>query len=561
MRNPICPIHFQKTMNLFRPAWLTLAAGLALPAMAQTAPDAGQTLQQNQAPVLQTPRPSQGIDVHTPADSPTQPGGAAVPLKSLRFTGNTVFTQAQLQAVLGDVGGKTYDLAGLRSLAERISQHYRANGYPFARAFLPAQPMAQGVLRMDVVEGKYGKVTAMGDAKLAALAQDFLLQLKSDDVIASASLERATLILDDQPGITTSSIIRPGAQIGTGDLDVLVQRSARVTGDAGLDNFGNRYTGQNRVRANVNINSPFTLGDQIAVRTLYSELGLWSGNVDYSAPLGTSGLRGQVGYAHTYYALGKEFANLKASGTAKVTTVGVKYPLVRSQQTNASISASWQGKDLNDAQGTAGTSSAKSSQSLPLALIFDRRDNVGGGGISYGTLGYTAGDLRLDSTLRATDLTTAKSQGAFNKVTLDAARIQNVSPGVSLFGRVSAQWADKNLDSSEKLGLGGSNGVRAYPSGEGFGDQGWLAQLELRYSTGDYAPYAFYDIGDITTNAKPWATATNRRTLSGGGLGLRYQRAGWSMDALVAWRDQGGKPQSDTSASDPLTWLSLGYRF
>lgn len=55
-----------------------------------------------------------------------------------------------------------------------------------------------------------------------------------------------------------------------------------------------------------------------------------------------------------------------------------------------------------------------------------------------------------------------------------------------------------------------------------------------------------YDTGDITTNAKPWAAGINQRTLSGGGLGLR---------------DQGGKPTSDTAATDPLVWLSLGYRF
>jgi len=38
-----------------------------------------------------------------------------------------------------------------------------------------------------------------------------------------------------------------------------------------------------------------------------------------------------------------------------------------------------------------------------------------------------------------------------------------------VYGRVSAQWASKNLDSSQKFGLGGPNGVRAYPSGEGYG--------------------------------------------------------------------------------------------
>jgi len=540
---------------------LTLAFGAALPALAQTAPDAGQTLRDSQPPVLQAPRPSQGIAVQPPATSPTQPGGVAVAITSLVFSGNTIFTQAQLQAVLADATGKSYDLAGLRGLAERISAHYRTSGYPFARAFLPAQPMAQGVLRIEVVEGRYGKVSATGDAALAPQAQGFLSGLKPGTVIESAALERGTLILDDQPGITTAPLIRPGQQPGTGDLEVDIQRSAPVTGDAGFDNYGNRYTGQNRLRTNVNINSPLMLGDQIKLSALVSELGMWSGTADYSVPLGTSGLRGQVGYAHTYYELGKDFANLKATGTAKVTSLGVKYPLLRSQQANVSLSANWLAKDLNDVQGTAGTSSTKTSQSLPLAVNFDARDNLGGGAISYGTLSYTGGDLSLDSGLRTTDATTAKSQGTFGKTNLDLARIQNVGAGLSAFGRVSAQWADKNLDSSEKFGLGGNSGVRAYPSGEGFGDQGWLTQLELRYSAGAYAPYVFYDIGDITTNAKPWAAGTNQRTLSGGGVGLRYQRAGWTMDAVVAWRDQGGKPTSDTSATDPLVWLSLGYRF
>jgi hemolysin activation/secretion protein len=235
--------------------------------------------------------------------------------------------------------------------------------------------------------------------------------------------------------------------------------------------------------------------------------------------------------------------------------------LIRSQQSNLSLSATWQGKDLNDKQDTAGTQSNKSSQTMPIALSFDHRDNLAGGGISYGTISHTSGELQLESALRATDASTAQSQGAFSKMNLDIARIQSLQPALSLFGRVSAQWADKNLDSSEKFGLGGSSGVRAYPGGEGFGDRGWLVQLEMRYSAGDYAPYVFMDSGDVTTNTKPWDAAANQRTLAGAGLGLRYQHAGWSLDASAAWRSEGGKPLAETSASDPIVWLNLAYKF
>ena len=64
-----------------------------------------------------------------------------------------------------------------------------------------------------------------------------------------------------------------------------------------------------------------------------------------------------------------------------------------------------------------------------------------------------------------------------------------------------------------------------------------------------------YDAGSVTTKAKPWTSGVNDQKLAGLGLGLRYSRTTWNLDAVVAWRDQGGKPTSNTSAADPLAWL------
>ena len=54
------------------------------------------------------------------------------------------------------------------------------------------------------------------------------------------------------------------------------------------------------------------LGDQISVRGNVSDEGQWLGSLGYSLPIGTSGLRGNVGYAHTRYELAKQFARLDA---------------------------------------------------------------------------------------------------------------------------------------------------------------------------------------------------------------------------------------------------------
>lgn len=540
--------------------------GLAMPVVhAQNAPDAGRLLQET-APTLQAPKPSPALTISPPALADSLPGGAQVQLKSVHLSGNTRFTESQLIAVLGQAVGQTYDLAGLKGLANRISEHYRQSGYPFARAYLPPQPMKDGALRIDVVEGKYGQVKAniAKDAALQARAQAFLAPMQSGNVIESKPLERSTLILDDQPGIKATPIIRPGQEVGTGDLEVNIERTAGLTGDVGADNQGNRYTGRERLRLNLNVNSPLVLGDQITLRSLLSEEGMWLGMLGYSMPLGATGLRGNVSYSHTYYELGGSFASAQQDGTADVTSVGLSYPTLRGQMANITLAGSWQHKKLNDKNGQQGTESLKTSTTQPMSMSFDVRDGVGGGGITYGSLMWTFGQLHLDSVLMGNDQQQAKTAGSFNKINLDLARIQAINNSLTLFGRFSGQSTGKNLDSSEDFGLGGANGVRAYPSGEGFGDEGWFAQLELRYTAGSYSPYVFYDAGRIKTNAKPWDTGINRRTLAGVGTGLRYQRGDWSLDAALAWRLEGGVPQTDEQdqrARGPQAWLNLAYKF
>ena len=553
-----------KKQQLPRRNTVAMALGVALlhfspAAQAQVPPDAGQTLQQLQPPIA-APRESQPLKIQAPLDSaPIAPGGAAVILNTVKLSGNSVFSEEALRAALGDVTGKTFDLAGLRGLAQRITDVYQAGGYPFARAILPPQDLANGDLRIEVIEGRYGVVQAQGDdSGLARQATAFLDGLLPGSVIASAPLERAALLLDDLPGIQTSATMRPGTQAGTGDLIVQVARDQRVRGDIGLDNAGSRYTGKNRVRANVDINSPFLLGDQLTVRALLSEEKLWLGSLGYSLPLGTSGLRGNVGYSHTSYELAKEFASLHANGTAKVASAGLSYPILRSQKANLTLIATYQSKDLHDNRDSTQTYESKSSQSMPLALQFDYRDAFDG--ITYGSASWTPGKLKLDAGLTAVD--DYKSNGRFHKVNLDVVRLQSLPAGFNLMAHLSWQQANKNLDSSEKLSLGGASGVRAYPSGEATGDEGGLVQLELRYDAGAYTPYAFMDAGRITVNAKPVVAGDNRRSLSGGGLGLRYQRQAWSADVALAWRTIGGRSLSETNSDPkPRVWLNVEYRF
>ncbi len=506
------------------------------------------------------------MNVQAPLVAPTAAGGPEVTVSSISISGNSVISEAELLRALGDFAGKAYDLAGLRGLAEKIANHYRSAGYPFARAFLPQQAGAQGLLRIEVVEGRFGQVQALGDADLVAAGGQFLATLTPGSVISGKLLERTTLILDDQPGIKISPIIRPGRELGAGDLDVRIQRKPGLSGDVGLDNHGNRFTGEHRLRANFQWDSPFTFGDQALIRLLHAD-GLSLGSLSYSLPLGATGLRGNAGYSQTYYELGKDYVSLGAKGSAKVSSLGITFPVIRSQKANLNLAVTFQEKRLDDRQLSSADDGAKRSDSLPITLAFDRRDGLWGGGVTYGSLGVTPGALQLSADLQSTDQTSGQNtRGKFSKWNLDIARVQ-ATPLAGLVGsvRVSTQWATKNLDSSEAFSLGGSNGVRAFPVGEGNGDVGWLAQVEIRYAIGPYVPYLFHDSGRVNLNAKNSSLTSpaspNHRAIAGEGVGLRYSKDRLSVDSTVSWASFGGQAQSDTAQRTPRLWVSVGTSF
>jgi hemolysin activation/secretion protein len=182
--------------------------------------------------------------------------------------------------------------------------------------------------------------------------------------------------------------------------------------------------------------------------------------------------------------------------------------------------------------------------------------------VTYGSVGVTYGKLSLDSELKKAGETTARTDGDYDKININLARIQLLPNNFSLYANVSSQFSRQNLDSSEGFGLGGKSGVRAYPSGEAYGDEGWLYNLEFRKKIKSFTPYVFYDAGRIRINSDPWDDSNNHRSLSGAGLGIRYSsNNGINADISSAWRIGGGEPTSDSKDKNPQIWFNIGYEF
>ncbi len=538
------PAHPRRGLSLLCIA-IAIALGAASQARAQVAPDAGRVLQDTLQSEVGPMQPSVQLDLDGGALEDLAQGGVTVRLQSVRVTGGTVYAESELLGLLGNVSGREFDLAGLRELTNRISRHYREHGYPFARAYLPEQDLSTGQLRIDVVEGRYGDVRASGDPRLTRRADRFLGALNPGSVIEAGQLERATLLLGDLPGVTVTPLMRPGTSTGAGDLDVITAAGPRVNAEFGSENHGNRYSGEYRANAMVRINRVAMVGDEVMLRATYTDEGMWLGQFGYSLPVGSRGMRADVGYARTSYDLRAPFEDY--SGTAKVSSAGLSFPILRSRQTNLALSVGYRHKDL-DTQLAGFSIDAKSSRSWPVGLRFDRRDAVGGGGVTWVALEAAPGRLDAENG--------GALEGSFRRTHLQAARLQNLPGNFSMLTRVSGQWANRDLDSSESFVLGGAAGVRAYPQGEAAGSEGWLGQLEMRYTVGGSTPFVFYDSGSVRADAMQAS-----RRISGAGVGVRYQRNGVAIDLATAWRSSGGMAQSDDRERNPRAWLSVGYAF
>jgi hemolysin activation/secretion protein len=495
--------------------------------------------------------------------------GFTVNVQSLRVTGQTLFSEAELVAATSFAPGTKLSLSDLRALAARITGYYNRRGYFLAQAYLPEQSIESGVLTIAVIEARFGKITFNNQTNLSnRVAHGVLGRASGGEMIATEPLERRLLLLSDVPGVVVQSTLSPGTAVGTSDLLVDVTPGHRVTGSIEADNAGNRYTGAWRGGGTLNLNNAAGLGDVLSLRVLTSFSGLAYGRASYQALIGQANVG--VAYAHIDYELGREFKGLDAGGNAEVVSVYASHPLIRSRDSNLHVLLGADAKWFEDKLGFMSASSHRRAKVLTAGVSGDFRDMLGGGGWSAYSAGLAFGELDLrDAADRTADASTARSNGQYGKMQFSVARLQTVTGPLSVFGSVRGQIAFNNLDISEKIELGGAYGVRAYPEGEGYGDQGYVATAEARLLLpsfdrrlrGDVQLFGFIDVGAVDYSKNPWFTGSNHAGRSAHGAGITWAAPGnFALKATYA-RKLGDADATSAPDKSSRAWFQLSKFF
>ncbi len=502
-----------------------------------------------------------------------------IAVKGFIIKGATLFTEVELAKELTGYIGKELLLLDLQQAAKRITAYYARRGY-LAEALIPAQEIHDGVVVIQVIEAKLGsvKVTAAENVRFSRqrVADIVTSAQHTGEFIRISDLERGLFLLRDTVGIRSETVIRPGSLFGNVDAMISLAPGPLLTGSVAFDNDGGVSTGEYRTNASVNINSPLKIGDRLSLKALYSE-GIDYGRALYTIPLGTHGLKAGFSISYLDYRLGEDFASLDATGSSLTAGALVSMPLILGRRSNLYGVLGYDYRHYID-DLTSNPLNDKNLHSGSINLAGGLFDDLLGGGYTTAGTTVTLGTLDLSriSDVESLDRISANTSGSYQKLNLSLSRIQQLF-GIStrLVVSMAGQLASKNLDPSEKFILGGPNGVRAYSTSEGAGDEGLLLAAELRHSFSSAVQlFGFYDFGMIRQYVNTWpgrstdAGTANIYSIDGIGMGiLLTPMKALSIKSSVATRlkmnpaaNAEGKDHDGTKR-EPRLWIEASYLF
>ncbi|WP_169717729.1 Heme/hemopexin transporter protein HuxB [Sporomusa silvacetica DSM 10669] len=517
------------------------------PAYASVPPNSGTALEGVKPPAIQQPvQKVPSIAVEDRELPISVDGQQKILVKGFRFVGEPTLPEGELLSLIQNEAGKEITLSDINTLAARITKYLHKQGYFVAVAFIPAQDIKDGIVEISVIPGKYGQVKVTGNGHVDPDSlKDMLFCARPGMIITRGPLERALLLISDFSGISVNATLTAGETAGTADLILETADTVKISGGVYADNWGNRYTGRTRYGTLITVNNFSNNGDTFSLGGLTTGQGINNYNFSYSDPLGHDGAKVEVQYSHVGYRLGEDFADAGATGRAAVTSYDVSYPFIRSRSFSLYGILGYDIKHLRDDIAGYGSYSPRTSKLWNLGMAGNFADTWLGGGTNAFSLTHYWGKLNFNNAAALTgDASNAQTNGDFSKTVLTYQRQQYVAANLSFNVNFTGQLADKNLDSSEKLYLGGADGIRAFPQGEASGDQGYKVTGEIRWrlpylSAGKNSVYlnGFYDYGSVIVDKNPYSSDDNRRSLMGAGLGLLWTKGNdYTIRLDYAWK-------------------------
>jgi len=460
---------------------------------------------------FQAPAPPEaGVTTVLPAPLLTgaPPPGAAqtrLLLREMSIEGATVFTADELQSYASPLLGTEITLAQIFDIAQKITKAYSDAGYPLSIAFVPAQKIEGGRVKILVVEGYVEEVEIAGDAGSAA---DELTaygeKIKSVRPLTQTALERYLLLANDLPGLSVRAVLDQAPRVQGGVKLILAVERKPLDVSASVNNRGSVALGRERGIVQLAENGNLTGREVIeigGVQTFQAkELTYLYGRaatlLDREGT--TLSLTGTWSESEPGTALLKA-VDFDSNGWSA--TLELSHPFVRSRQGNLRLAASLEVKDLKSDFGAV-PNSRDELRILRGGILTDFVDPLSG--ITQVNALLSQGLDVFDATAKSDpNKSRPDGSGVFTSLVVDLTHLQPLGHGFDLWISGRGQIASRPLLASEECGYGGAQFGRAFDNYEIAGETCALGLAELSYRLPWFNDslavqgYSFYDVGVV----------------------------------------------------------------
>jgi hemolysin activation/secretion protein len=450
--------------------------------------------------------------------------------------GNSLLDPVAVETAVYPFLGPGRSKADIDHARQALEDVYHGHGYDTVVVEIPAQTVADHVVRLHVVETTVGRLRVTGtryysieDVKKQAPA------LAEGQVPNFREAQGELAELNREPGRQVTPVIRPGKVPGTVDIDLKVAEQAPVHASLEINNDHPVDTQPLRMTATIRYDNLWQAGHKASFSYAVAPQARDQSEVfaaSYLAPIPDSrwtllaygyNSNSNVATLGDVAVLGKGWA----AGVRAIGQLPSMGPVAQTVSAGLDFKHFFQLLSTGDGKLTPVETAV---DYVPLVFVYSLQFDTAASS-THASFSATAG-VRSNAGDEATfQESRAFAHGNFIHVNLDLDHTQNLPRGFAANVRLTGQVANQPLISGEQFSAGGLSSVRGYPQAAAVGDDGAFASLELRSPVINLGPrwlvddWRIYVFGDAADTRLISALAGQRLDFSiySAGVGTRFQ--------------------------------------
>lgn len=268
-------------------------------------------------------------------------------LRTIRFSSSHFIASEELEQIATDYVGKPITFGDLNAMLDAINALYASRRLLTARAIIPPQTIAEGELRVVLVEAKLSSVEWAQEPR--GVPRDFYterVELRQDEILNTAELMESIQRLNDTTtGPQLSASLAPGDTFGTTQVQLQPVEPNEREWLVYANNYGSESSGEYLLGLSGHWYSPAGRADNMRVNLVAAEGRLY-GDLEYRLPVNRQNGELFAGFSrNTLEIIEGPYRDLQIEGESQEWRLGFMQPWWLNERWLISGRAEWAHSD------------------------------------------------------------------------------------------------------------------------------------------------------------------------------------------------------------------------